>query len=47
MALSPKILMPKGSATRKERKMPVTPSTFSSAVVAVTSTVRPLKRAAS
>ena len=46
-AFAPKILMPKGRATRNERKMPEKPSTFSSMVVAVTSTERPEKRAAS
>ncbi len=46
-AFSPKMEMPKGRAMRNVRKMPVTPSTFSSTVPAVTSTVLPLKRAAS
>jgi hypothetical protein len=47
VAFSPKIEMPKGSATRNVRKIPVTPRTFSRTVPAVTSTVLPLKRAAS
>ena len=47
VAFSPKIPIPKGSATRKVMKTPEKPQTFSTNFAAATSTVLPVKREAS